>query len=203
MIRERAREAGYTYTILRLPTVYGVGQKPGGLFDRLADATMRGAWLGRLEWPGRTSVVYVDDVVRLFVDLSDMPAAADRTFCVATDEVSTVGDVARAIGAASGHPVSPIRLPAGVWRMGRWAAASRLVARLTPARAELARWRFGLIVGDGFFQSGARLGAVYGHSLRPLAEGLSEMANELARHHPASTDAVVEDPVVDMHVRPI
>jgi nucleoside-diphosphate-sugar epimerase len=202
LIRDRAREAGYTYTILRLPTVFGVGQKAGGLFDQLADATARGSWLGRLAWPGRTSVVYVDDVVRLLVDLSDRPAAADQTFCVATGEVLTVGDVARAIGAANGHPVSPIHLPAVAWRLGRWAAANRLVARLTPARAELARWRFGLIVGDGFFQSDAKLRAVYGQPLRPLAEGLNEMTKELARHRPAPTD-VGPDPWVNARVRPI
>jgi nucleoside-diphosphate-sugar epimerase len=202
LIRDRAREAGYTYTILRLPTVYGVGQKAGGLFDRLADATARGSWLGRIEWPGRTSVVYVDDVVRLLVDLPEMPAAADQTFCVATGEVSTVGDVARAIGAATGHPVSPIHLPRAVWQLGRWAAASRIVARLTPDRAELARWRFGLIVGDGFFQGDAKLRAVYGRPLRSLADGLREMTDELARRRPAPTD-LGPDPWVNARVRPI
>ncbi|HWB17612.1 MAG TPA: NAD(P)-dependent oxidoreductase [Vicinamibacterales bacterium] len=204
LIRDRAPDAGYTYTILRLPTVYGPGQKPGGLFDQLADATARAAWLGRVDWPGRTSVVYVDDVVRLLVDLSTMPEAADQTFCVATGEVSTVGDVARAIGTATSHPVSPIRLPAGAWRLARWAAKSPLVARLTPARAQLALWRFGLIVGDGFFQSGAKLEAAYRRPLRPLATGLREMATEIDRHRPTTTSAIATDPLLpDVRVRPI
>ncbi len=203
LIRDRAAAAGYTSTILRLPTVYGAGQKPGGLFDRLVGATARGAWLARVDWPGRTSVVYVDDVVRLLVDLSTMEAAADQTFCVAPDEVSTVADVARAIGTATGHPVSPIHFPAAAWRAARWAAKSPLVARLTPARAQLALWRFGLIVGDGFFQSGAKLEAVYGRPLRPLAAGLREMVDELSRRRPAATDAGVDDPFVDVRVRPI
>lgn len=201
LIRERAAEAGYTYTILRLPTVYGPGQKRGGLFDTLIDAAARHSWRARIDWPGRTSVVYVDDVVRLLVDLAALPPAANQTFCVATREVSTVGDIARAIGDATGHPVSPIRLPAAAWGLARWAARSPLVAKLTPQRAELARWRLGLVVGDGFFQSGARLDAVYGRPLRPLAAGLRETTRELRGGRDAAPAAAPLPP--DVRVRPI
>ena len=68
----RGRSAGdrYSWTILRLPTVYGPGQKPGGLFDRLIHLTSTGALLGRLAWPGRTSIIHVDDVAAVMIEMS-------------------------------------------------------------------------------------------------------------------------------------
>ena len=56
---------GYEYTILRLATVYGPGAKTDGLFDSLFKLTSKGSILGRLNWPGRTSIVHVEDVAAI------------------------------------------------------------------------------------------------------------------------------------------
>ena len=61
ILQESAGRDGYSWTILRLPTVYGPGQKPGGLFDKMIRMASAGALLGRIDWPGRTSIIHVDD----------------------------------------------------------------------------------------------------------------------------------------------
>ena len=46
ILRDRAADGGYSWTTVRLPTVYGPDQKPGGLFDKLITPASKGALLG-------------------------------------------------------------------------------------------------------------------------------------------------------------
>ena len=108
LIRERSGPDGYSWTILRLPTVYGPGQKPSGLFDQMIRMASSGAMLGRIDWPGRTSIIHVDDAVDVMVDLAGRGEAADQVYCLASDESLTVGELARKIGEVLGRPVSAI-----------------------------------------------------------------------------------------------
>ena len=86
ILRDRAARDGFTWTIVRLPTVYGPGQKPGGMFDLLLGYVGRGALLGRLLWPGRTSVMFVDDVAR--VSGTSVNVRTSRTSCSALPATS-------------------------------------------------------------------------------------------------------------------
>lgn len=165
----------FSYTILRLPTVYGPGQKAGGMFDLLVRYAREGSWLGRLNWPGRTSIVYVDDVAEIMIDLAGMREAANQTFCVATDESLTIGEIARRVGALAGHTVAPIDLSPEVWRAVRWTAWNPAVAALMPPSARVAHWRLGLIADDGFWQSGAKLRRIYPRTLIALDDGVRMM----------------------------
>jgi nucleoside-diphosphate-sugar epimerase len=172
IVRQSADRIGCTYTILRFPTVYGPGQKRGGMFDLLLRYASDGAWLGRLNWPGRTSIVHVDDAARIMLDLSDRPDAVNQTLCVASDDQLTVADIARKLGARAGHPIDPIDLPRPIWTMVRWIAWNRTVARLVPRSARVAHWRLGLIADDGFWQSAEKLRTIYPRKLMTLDEGM-------------------------------
>jgi nucleoside-diphosphate-sugar epimerase len=168
ILADAANGVPFTFTTLRLPTVYGPGQKPGGLFDRLAQCAESRAWIGRLNWPGRTSIVQVDDVAALLIDLAEMPEAANETFCVASEENLTVGDIARRLGSLTGHPVAPIDLPPVVWRTLRWIAWSPVVTAVIPRRARLSHWRLGVLTANAFWQSAAKLREIYPRRLTTL-----------------------------------
>lgn len=174
ILRERAAVDGYEWTILRLPTVYGPGQKAGGLFDSLMTLASTGAVLGRIDWPGRTSIIYVDDVAEVMIDMARRGEAAGEIFCVASDESLTVSDLARTVGRVVGRPVRPIRVPRAVWRASQAIVWSPIVAAALPRALRLSFWRLSLIVSDGFWFDTAKLRRVYHGPLRSLEQGLAD-----------------------------
>jgi len=175
ILAERATRDGYSWTVLRLPTVYGPGQKPDGLFDQLIKRAEGGSLLGRLDWPGRTSIVHVDDVAAAMIELAERPDAAGEVFCIASDESLTVGELARGIGAAIGRPVRPIAIPGPLVAIARWIVWNRAIAAMVPAAGRLAFWRLSLIISDGFWFDTTKFRRVYTRPLKTLPEGLRSL----------------------------
>lgn len=174
ILQERATSGGYTWTILRLPTVYGPGQKSGGLFDQMIALASSGALLGRIDWPGRTSIIHVDDVAEVMLDLAGRSEAAGEIFCLASDESPTVGELARIVGRVVGHPVQSIPVPAIVLQIARAIVWNRTAAAAMPRALRLPFWRLSLIISDGFWFDTAKLRRVYHRPIRPLEQGLAE-----------------------------
>lgn len=172
IIRDAAPRRGFTYTIVRLPTVYGPGQKPGGMFDLLAQCAASGALTARMNWPGRTSVMFIQDVVEALVMLGSNAEAANQLYCLSSGEDITVGQLASAIGHTIGRPVRPVRLPGWTWGALRRLVWLPPVPQLVPARASVAFWRLTLIVDDGFWFDSRKFLTAYTRRLTPLAEGL-------------------------------
>jgi UDP-glucose 4-epimerase len=174
IIRDRAARDGFTYTIIRLPTIYGPGQKPGGLFDTLWSLAMRGHWLARLDWPGRTSVLHIDDVVRILTEFATRPDTRNETYCVTGPDAPTVGELARAIAAAGGRTLRPIRLPGWTWSALRAISLNQTLASLMPRALGVWFWRLSLLVDDGFWVDAAKFDAAAGPRPRALDEGLRQ-----------------------------
>ncbi len=184
IIRERAARDGYAWTILRLPTVYGPGQKPGGLFDKLIGLASAGAWLGRMDWPGRTSIIHVDDVAAAMIELAAKRETADEIYCLASDDSLTVGELARGIGGCVGRPISPIAIPRPLLRMLRAVVWNRAVQAAMPRAARLSFWRLSLIVSDGFWFDASKFRRVYTKPLRTLTQGLADTLTSHAASAP-------------------
>ena len=180
-LQERAPIDGYSWTIVRLPTVYGPGQKAGGLFDKMIELASAGAWLGRIDWPGRTSIIHVDDAAEVMMDLAERPDAAGEIFCVASDKSLTVGQIARIVGRGVGRPAQPIRIPPFLWRAGRAVVWSRSVAAALPGFARLSFWRLSLIVSDGFWFDTTKFRRVYTRPIRNLEAGLADTIRSTPR----------------------
>jgi UDP-glucose 4-epimerase len=172
IIRARAADDGYSWTIVRLPTVYGPDQKAGGLFDQLIRLASTGALLGRIDWPGRTSIIHVDDVAAVMIDLSQRRDASAEIYCVAS-ESPTVGELARRIAQVLQRPLAPIAIPSPVLRLLRFLVWNQTAGRLVPRSARLAFWRLSLIVSDGFWFDTSKFRRAYDKPLRSVEEGLA------------------------------
>ncbi len=172
IIRERAPADRYSWTVLRLPTVYGPGQKPGGLFDQLINMASTGALLGRIDWPGRTSIIHVDDVALVMIDLSQRADAAGEIYCIAS-ESPTVGELSKRISQLVNSPRRPIAIPSPVLGTVRWMVWNRTASRLMPPAARLGFWRLSLIVSDGFWFDTTKFRRAYIKPLKTLEQGLS------------------------------
>jgi nucleoside-diphosphate-sugar epimerase len=181
VIRRSAGADGYSWTIVRLPTVYGPGQKPGGLFDQMMRMASGGQLLGRVDWPGRTSIIHVDDAVDVMVDFAMRGDARDEIYCLASDESLTVGELGRTIGKSIGKPISPIRLPRPFLSAARRVVWSRALWAIVPRFARVPFWRLSLILSDGFWFDTAKLRRAYRKKIKNLQEGLAQMAQEGTR----------------------
>jgi nucleoside-diphosphate-sugar epimerase len=165
--------------VLRLPTVYGPGQKPDGLFDQLIKGAARGALVGRLDWPGRTSIIHVDDVAAVMIELANAAEAAGQAYCLASDESLSVGELARRIGAATGHPVRPIAIPHLPLAVARRVIWTRAIQAAVPPFGRLAFWRLSLIISDGFWFDTTKFRRVYRKPLKTLEQGLESLKFEV------------------------
>lgn len=174
ILRDRSEPDGYSWTVLRLPTVYGPGQKPKGLFDQLITMRSDGSLLGRINWPGRTSVIHVDDVAAIMTALARLPAAAGEVYCVASDESATVGEIGKQVGAVIGRPVQAIEIPPSLLGLMRRLVWNRALQGAVPGFARLAFWRLSLLVSNGFWFDTTKFRRLYSKPLRGLEEGLAD-----------------------------
>ena len=184
ILEARAKTDGFTYTFLRLATVYGPGSKQGGMFDLLFKMTAEGSLGGRIDWPGRTSIIHVEDTAALIIGIASIPQAANQVYCVANAEAPTVGQLTQRIGRISGHPVRPIVLPNWMWSAIRSVIWSAPVRALTPKSAALVYWRLSLIVDHGFWYDTRKLQSVWAKPPRDVDAAIGEM--QAARKVPVS-----------------
>jgi nucleoside-diphosphate-sugar epimerase len=175
VIRERASLDGYTFTIVRLGTVYGPGAKSGGLFDALIRSTMTRGFAGRINWPGRVSVIHVEDVVSLLLDLCVRQEAANEIYCAANPEAPTVAELAERIGLACGRPVDAVVLPAWIWSLVRRLIWHPAVTAIGSAISACTFWRFSLLVDHAFWIDTTKLQSVWKHHTVTLDAGVAEM----------------------------
>ena len=174
IIRKRSSDDRYSWTILRLPTVYGPGQKPGGLFDQLIQLTSSGALFGRIDWPGRTSIIHVDDVAAVMIELSRRADASGEIYCIAA-ESPTVAELSERIARVVRRPRAPVVIPSPVLGLLRSIVWNKSVGRAVPPFARLAFWRLSLIVSDGFWFDTRKFRGVYDKPLRKVEEGLLDV----------------------------
>ncbi len=110
------RASGLDWTIVRPPGVYG--PRDVDYFEMF-----RSARLGFVPLPprGASSIIHVDDLARLLIDLTDAPPALARHRLFEPDDGREGGwahaELAQAIGAALGRRVFAPHLPAGLMRL--------------------------------------------------------------------------------------
>jgi len=84
---ERVRASGLPWTIVRPTLVGGVEMRFDSHLAVFARQALRGSLVSRLRFPGRMSLVHVEDVVRALLLVADHPGAANRTFFIAGEAV--------------------------------------------------------------------------------------------------------------------
>jgi nucleoside-diphosphate-sugar epimerase len=109
------------------------------------------------------------------IDLAGDPNAAGATYCVASDDAVTVGELARTVGQVTGHRVNPIAIPGPLLALVRAIVWNDFVRRLMPRFAQLSFWRLSLLVSDGFWFDASRFRRAYPNPMRSLREALREM----------------------------
>jgi GT2 family glycosyltransferase/nucleoside-diphosphate-sugar epimerase len=101
-------------TVLRLPMVYGPGNK--GNLPRMIQAIRSGRFPPLPRVPNRRSMVHVDDTVQAMLLAAASPAAAGRVYIVTDNEAYSTADIDRLIRLELGQGLPHWILPLGLLR---------------------------------------------------------------------------------------
>lgn len=158
-LQTRCREDGFSLSILRVSAAYGGGTRSNGLYDSLRTLAARDSILARFDYPGRMTVMHVDDIADVLVELSRLPAhPGHASLYIADAEELSIHEMCGAIYCALGKPFRPIRLPRWFWRFT--GLASRLIYAMEPVLPHSiynALWQLTLLVNNGYNNVSIRL----------------------------------------------
>lgn len=152
-LQKKCRRSNFRLTIIRLGTVFGSKTRTNGLFDTLKKLIVKHSWLARLNWPGLTSLIYVDDVADALIMFSQKPPLPGKPelYLLASHSLS-LAQISREMHSALEIPFKSINLPRLFWKfcsLGR-KYSSHLESILPPKIYNLF-WRASLIVDDTLY----------------------------------------------------
>jgi nucleoside-diphosphate-sugar epimerase len=177
-LRAQAAICGWRVTIIRLSAIYGLGNRPGGLYDMMARLSAKNSILARLNYPGLLSILNVDDIAYILQEMSrrQLPAGATELY-IPVGETIRVADLARLYYEAQGKPYRAINLPSLFWSFCHLVA--QLAFRLEPVLPHSVMnrfWQADLVVGTGFANASDKIyKALPGLTLRKFRDVLPSM----------------------------
>jgi len=164
MLEAEAAARGFDLACLRLATIYGPGQKGGGVVA-LAEAARDGGIAARLPWPGRISFCFVEDVAEVFHRLADREEPAAGTWFVAEDRGFTMAEVAQFARDAQGGGKGPLPVPGFLLRTAGWGLWLPGVQRFAP-------WSLRAALSDTILCDSGPISALLDLEWTPLSEGI-------------------------------
>ncbi|MBI5202406.1 MAG: NAD(P)-dependent oxidoreductase [Elusimicrobia bacterium] len=173
IVLERSRRYGFRAVIVRIGTVYGPDVRAGHVFEIVTGHVKEGTLAGRVRWPGRLSLVHIDDTVEIMLRAAAEPKVGGRPMFLASPEDVTVAEWMDAIADALGRPRPTLAPPAWVFAAIRAICGFRPFWWFLPSKITWLAWRASLIIGDGFRCDGTELGRLLPRGYEPYREGVA------------------------------
>ena len=174
---------GYAYTIVRLGSVVGPNYRPDGMFGIFPDMLARRALATRLNWPGRSAFIHVDDAVKILMSLADNSASKNELYVVSNGEPLSFDILLDDIAELFQLPRQKFVLPTWIWSAIGYSAWLLLKFPVTPYRIRLLSWRIGHMIWDGMYADASKLNALLGMNYRSVRRCIQD-----AYGKPATTD---------------
>jgi UDP-glucose 4-epimerase len=186
IVKETAARLGFRFTIFRLGTVYGPNCRTNHVFNRFARWAEADAWPARVDWPGKLSLIYVDDAADILIDALERPGIDSQTFFLANPEEATIGGMVREISRVLGKDHELIRIPAALAGLLSRVLEMDWVWRRMPGPIAANAWRLSLILSNGFHCDLSKLRRVFpDRSYVNLREGVEHALRDNAIMSPA------------------
>lgn len=158
LIKECKRQK-FRLTILRLNTVYGKNARPNSMFMLMKEMIKSSAFPARLNWPGLTSIIHVDDVAKAIVELISLrPYPGKPQIFVVYSESLTLQDISKIMHSKMKKKYKPITLPLKLWSLGAYGKRYiPYLENILPIKLYNLVWRSGLIVDNSVYCESKKL----------------------------------------------
>jgi nucleoside-diphosphate-sugar epimerase len=171
IVRAECEAHAAVYTILRLPTLYGLGYRPGGMFDVLPRQLAANDRLARLAWPGKMALLAVGDCAQLLIRAAVHEETKNRTFLASSNENPATWEIAEAIARAIGVPYHALPLPAPCAALLRALLGPWWQAPVVPYALQINAWRARLLL-DGLYCDGVEVAQLLGLTFQDWRRGI-------------------------------
>ncbi len=152
-LKKMSREQGFHLSTMRVTGVYGENTRPTGLYDMVGRLCRRRSLLTRINWPGKVSMIYVDDIAELFVRLAQRPDPESYLELIPSVENYSLYEMCQLTYAAMQVPQPlPLYLPKWFWRLCRQAALRKgILERALPHRLYTRFWQLFVLCNHEFW----------------------------------------------------
>lgn len=168
----------FKLTLFRLPTVYGKGMRKDSFFDFLKKLILKNSIFIRLNWPGKTSFVHVDDVAKsIMAIIKNPPRKSGVQLLILQTESFTLGQISKMLHRELRIKYKPIKLPHFFWTI---IASFRLYIYslevvLTPKLYNFI-WRASLIIDNVIYSKSKKINKILPPwKLKVLKDCISEV----------------------------
>ena len=177
ILKKYSRIFGFEWVILRLPTVYGPGFRPGGMFGVIPKGLQKNSLVTRLPWPGRLSIVHLDDTVNALVFLGTKKSKLNEIYHIDSGENPTFDYMINQIAKIAKIKRNPVKAPDFFWNMIKFIAWFPGLMHLLPFKIRIVLWRASLLVIDGLVFDSTKLNKILPFKYTPLDDALPATYN--------------------------
>lgn len=163
-LMQRARVDGFCLSIVRVCGVYGEDSIEKGLYSSLKKLVLSRSWLCRLNWPGRVSSIFVDDMAWFLRELMDhRPGNGQSELYIPSIQALSIGQMCEAYAKAYGIPHRVLELPGWIWAVLEWMTGrKRLWEKILPHKIYNTVWQANILVGQGYWNESVKVPAIFG-----------------------------------------
>ncbi len=174
IIQAQSSILAFDYTILRLCPILGRGFRSGGILDVLSELLRRNAVATRLNWPGRTSLLCLSDLIEVLIAVPQYSDTRNELYVVSNGEDPTFDKLLDHIARALNLERKTIALPRWLWKFIGIVALLGSNSALIPSRLRTFCWRVAVMVYDGVYADSSKLNATLKQSYHSVKSGLRD-----------------------------
>src|SRR4030043_2307736 len=153
------REKKFRLSIIRLGTVYGLDPRPKSMFKMINDSVPKKTIITRINWPGLTNIIYVEDVTDAIIKLATTKTSlpASPQIFVLYAENLTLSEICKKMYKAKNYHYSAIIIPKIIWTIFK--IFRKIIPYSEPFLPKILYnpiWRFSLIVDNVAYVKSSR-----------------------------------------------
>lgn len=159
----KCKKDKFRLTILTPNTIYGKGVRPNSLFDMLRTGIRRQSLPVRINWPGKSALIHVNDIVKAIIYFSKhKPKPGKPEKYLVWAENLSIGEISELMHKKMNIEYRPINLPQFAWEIFKYARRFIPYSEpVLPAKIYNQLWRAGIIVDDVVWAKTDKLFKIY------------------------------------------
>lgn len=152
IIKKYSDKFGFSVTVIRINTVWGEGTRKNGLFDKMNKLILNNSIIPRLNWPGKTGLLNVDNAAEIITSVTLIKSIDKFAVYNTAHESLTLSEISEIMHGKLKRKYIPVMLPELFWNLsGALIQMSPALEKILPAGIYNNFWRLNLILNDSLW----------------------------------------------------